>query len=338
MSTARSSDGVSSPEGVSGPEGVFIDPDMPAAWTRMAEIARAAGTDDGRTDLSPAEMRARVEAERAWWNADRPELAEIVETTMPGPNGPVPVRLLYPNTLDPVPAIVYLHGGGWVVGSLETHGRAMHYLALQSGACVVGVDYSLAPEAKFPSAIEEIVAVTRHCHAAAEQYRICPARMAIAGDSAGGNLAIAAALRLRETQPDLLKALGLIYPVTGTDFETESYRTLGEFGLNRAGMEAYFEMYLRGPEDYRDPLAVPMLADLAGLPPSYVYAAGLDVLRDDSVGLDRRLREAGVPGHLEIFEGVPHAFLSLTRTVPAAHKLIRACARDLGESLQGVLP
>ncbi len=315
----------------------YIDPDMPDAWDRMARIMAELGHDDGRTDLTPPEMRARVEAERAWWNADRPELARIVNTQMPGPNGPVPVRLLYPNTLDPVPVVVYLHGGGWVVGSLETHGRAMHYLALQTGACVVAVDYSLAPEVRFPGALEEIVAVTRHCRDHASEHRFCPARIAIAGDSAGGNLAIAAALKLRETDPDLLKALGLIYPVAGADFETESYRTLSQYGLTRDGMLQYFNLYLRGPEDYENPLAVPMKADLANLPTTYVYAAGLDVLRDDSIGLDAKLRAAGVPGHLEIFEGVPHAFLSLTRTVAASHKLIRACARDLSKTLDKVL-
>lgn len=303
----------------------------------MARITSELGHDDGRTDLSPTEMRARVEAERAWWNADRPDLAKIVDTEMPGPNGPVPVRLLYPNTLDPVPVVVYLHGGGWVVGSLETHGRAMHYLALQTGACVVAVDYSLAPEVKFPGALEEIVAVTRHCRDHAPDYRFCPARIAIAGDSAGGNLAIATALKLRETDSKLLKALGLIYPVAGSDFDTGSYQTLGRYGLTREGMQQYFDLYLRGPEDYEDPFAVPIKADLTDLPATFVYAAGLDVLRDDSIALDAKLRAAAVPGHLEVFEGVPHAFLSLTRTVAASHKLIRACARDLSKALDEVV-
>ena len=132
----------------------------------------------------------------------------------------------------------------------------------------------------------------------------------------------------------------MVYGVFGDDFETASYRAFGggAWGLTTADMKAYFAHYLSGPADHDDPRAVPMKADLANLPTTYVYAAGLDVLRDDSIGLDARLRAAGVPGHLEIFDGVPHAFLSLTRTVAASHRLIRACARDLSKSLDEVMP
>jgi len=319
------------------PDAPYIDPDMPAAWERMQRIAAFHGLDGPRHVLTVEEKRERAEKERAWWNEDRPDLARIGDTTFPTPHGDVPVRLLYPTVSEPLPSIVYLHGGGWVVGSLETHARAMHYLAIQTGACVVAVDYSRAPEAKFPVALEQTVAVVQHLKEHVADYDCCPERIALAGDSAGGNLAIGAALKLRETDPDIVKALALIYPVADTDFETESYRTLGRFGLTPEDMQGYYDLYLRGPEDRENPLAVPMKADLAGLPPTYVYAAGLDVLRDDSVNLDRKLREAGVPGRLRTFDGVPHAFLALTRMVPTAHELVRAVSEDLTTALHRVL-
>ena len=152
----------------------WVDPDMQKAFARMAEIAREHDLPADRSRMTPDQARRRMEIDRAWWNQDRPALARVEDVTVPGPTRPVPVRLLYPATADPtpgapapgapLPVIVYLHGGGWVVGSLETHGRAMHALANASGCLVAAVDYALAPENPFPAAITEVAAVVDFLH------------------------------------------------------------------------------------------------------------------------------------------------------------------------------
>jgi len=315
----------------------WVDPDMQKAFARMAEIAREHDLPADRSTMTPEQARRRMEIDRAWWNQERPALARIEETTVPGPTRPVPVRLLYPSTDAPLPVIVYLHGGGWVVGSLETHGRGMHALANASNCLVVGVDYALAPETKFPGAIEEIAAVIDHIVAHAADWGADPTRIALAGDSAGANLALGAHFHLRARGASPVGALGLIYPVTDCDFETESYRRFGggEWGLSRAEMRAFFDHYVRGPEDLKDPRAVPILGDLAGLPPTFVAAAGLDVLRDDAIRFDAKLRAAGVPGSLTVYDGVVHGFMTLTRMVPKAQQLIDDLGGSLSDTLRG---
>ncbi len=315
----------------------WVDPDMQLALARMAEIAREHDLPADRSRMTPAQARHRMEVDRGWWNQDRPPLARIEETTVPGPTRPIPVRLLYPSTDGPLPVIVYLHGGGWVVGSLETHARGMHVLANAANCVVAAVDYALAPEHKFPSAVTEVAAVVEHIAANGADWGVDPTRIAIAGDSAGANIAIGTELHLRARATSPVSALGLIYPVTGNDFETESYRQFGpgQWGLSKAEMQAYFEHYVRGPEDFSDPRAVPMQADVAGFPPSFAAAAGLDVLRDDAVQFDAKLRAAGVPGSLTVYEGVVHGFMTLTRTVPKAQQMIEDLAGNLSATLRG---
>ncbi|NQW10430.1 MAG: alpha/beta hydrolase fold domain-containing protein [Alphaproteobacteria bacterium] len=319
-------------------DNVWIDPDMQRAFARMAEIATQYDLPADRSVLTPEQARRRMELDRGWWNEDRPELARIVDTAVPGPGGDVAVRLLYPVApTGPLPVIVYLHGGGWVVGSLETHARGMHYLALKSGCLVAAVDYSRAPEAKFPVAIEETVAVVEHLVARGGDWGADPARIALAGDSAGANLAVGAVLELRHRGASPIGALGLIYGVFGDDLATGSYQEFdGPWALTTADMKSYFTHYLRGPDDYDDPRAVPMKADVTGFPPSFLHCAGVDVLRDDSVRFDAKLRAAGVPGDLVVHAGVTHGFMGLTRMVPKAHAMIDGIARDVTAALDGV--
>lgn len=316
----------------------WVDPDMQRSMARMAEIAREFDLPADRSQLTPEQARQRMEKDRAWWNQELPALARIVETTVPGPVREIPVRLLYPSTEPDLPVVVYLHGGGWVVGSLETHARGMHVLANAANCVVAAVDYALAPEHKFPTALDEVTAVVEHIVAHGADWGVDPGRIALAGDSAGANLALGTELDLQRRGRSPVKALGLIYPVTDCDFETDSYRAFGggEWGLSRAEMQTYFERYVRGPEDYDDPRAVPMRGDLTGLPPTFVAAAGLDVLRDDSVRLDARLREAGVPCTLTVYEGVVHGFMSLTRMLPKAQAMIEDLAAKLSTTLRNL--
>ena len=318
-------------------EEIWIDPDMRQAFVRMAEIAREYDLPVDRSTLTPDQARRRMELDRRWWNEDRPELARVIDVDVKGPGGPVPVRLLYPSADPSLPIIVYLHGGGWVVGSLETHARSMHVLARESGCVVAAVDYSRAPETKFPGAVLETVAVVDHLIASGREFGVDPAHMALGGDSAGANLAVGAEIELRRRGASPVKALGLVYGVFGDDFETQSYRAFGggSWGLTTADMKAYFAHYLRDGADHGDARAVPMRADLTGFPPSFLHAAGIDVLRDDSVAFDARLRAAGVPGSLTVHEGVIHGFMGLTRMVETSRRMISELGGQIGDTLKG---
>lgn len=299
-----------------------LDPEMAAALARMAEIE--ADLPPMPADPSPTQLRARMEAERLWWNESPPAMHEIVDTSFPGPQGPVPVRLLFPSAERPAAAIVYAHGGGWVVGSLETHRRAMHELALASGACVAAVDYRLAPEHPFPASLNDCIAVVSHIADRGGEVGLDPTRVAIAGDSAGANLAIAAALALAKAGDSPLRSIALIYGAYDPLCDTPSCTEFadGRYGNSTADMRWYWDMYASGADDRANPLYAPALARLSDLPPTHVHAAELDVLRDDSVRLADRLRDVGVPVDLVVHDGVVHSFAVTGRMVSKASRML----------------
>lgn len=312
-----------------------LDPGMAAALRRMAEINREEGLGPPPETPDPVEARRRMSAERRWWNQDLPDMAEVRELEIPGPHGPVPVRILYPETRRPLPALVYFHGGGWVVGSLDTHHRAMRYLALKSGCAVVAVDYRLAPEHGYPVPLDDCIAAVRHVETDGLALGLDPDSIVLGGDSAGANLAVAAALALRDAGASPVKAVLSFYGAFEADCDTASHAEFGDgrFGLSLEGMRWYWKAYAGEAGDLTDPLISLMRADLAGLPPVHLFAAGLDVLRDDSVEMNRRLRAAGIPGTFKIYDGVLHAFINLTRVVDKAHELIDDAAAAVRESL-----
>ncbi|WP_193181944.1 alpha/beta hydrolase fold domain-containing protein [Nisaea sediminum] len=301
-----------------------IDPQMAKAIERMVEIAAEENLGPVPLDPTPREARVRMEAERAWWNQELPEMAEVREETIAGPHGPIRVRLLYPDVPRPAPVLVYFHGGGWVVGSLETHHRAMRYLALKSGCAVAAVDYRLAPEHKFPVPLEDCVAAIDHVRAHGAGWGLDPEKLAVGGDSAGANLALGAALSLRDRGDSPIRSLTLFYGCFDRDLEDESHTLFGDgsFGLSTASMRWYWNHYLKDDADATNPYACPLKADLAGLPPTQLYPAGLDPLRDDSVHMKARMEAAGVPVEYKLYPGVCHAFINLTRMVDQAHELI----------------
>lgn len=305
-----------------------LAPDMLTAIQRMTDIAVAQNINGRREDLSPVAGRQRMEQERAWWNQDLPAVTKSVETVINGPSGDIPVRLIYPTTAKMAPGLLYLHGGGWVMGSLETHHRAMRYLALKTGAVVVAVDYSLSPEARFPVALDESRAVYDHLRQSGAAWGIDGDQLILGGDSAGGNLAAALALDLRDQGDHSLKSLLLFYGVFNSDFDTPSYQQFadGRYGLSREMMTSFFEHYLGPDGDPNDPRVAVLNADLKGLPPTHIYAAELDVLCHDSIVFNTKLRAAGVPGEFRIFPGMVHAFINLTRMVEDAHTLIEQSA------------
>jgi acetyl esterase len=246
----------------------------------------------------------------------------------------VPLRVDRPDDAGgPSPALVFFHGGGWVVGSIETHDGTTRALANRSGCIVVSVDYRVAPDHRFPAAIDDAWTATTWVIDHAEELGIDPARVAVGGDSSGGNLAAAVARRARDAGVPIAFQL-LVYPVTDHSFDTASYDEFSEgYSLTREGMRWYWSQYL-GDADGSDPDASPLrAANLSGLAPAFVASAGLDPLRDESEAYARRLEEAGVPTTLVRYDGMIHGFLRMPAIIDRAADALDDLAAVLAERL-----
>lgn len=255
----------------------------------------------------------------------------ISDREIPGPHGPIPVRVYAPETGEPRPVLAYFHGGGWVLGSRDTADVACRALAAAAGCVLVSVDYRLAPEHKFPVPLDDCVAAVHWLARHAPEIGGDPARIAVGGDSAGGNLSAAAAIRLRDEGGPRLRHQLLVYPVTDAAFETASYRENGEgYFLTRAGMEWFWSHYLPSPERGREELASPLRArDLRGLPSATVITAEYDPLRDEGEAYAERLQAAGVPTRLTRYDGVIHGFFGMVDTLDQADEAIGEAAAAL---------
>jgi acetyl esterase len=313
---------------------------MPIAWVNI--LTGPPVTVDGRTidgriqwllqwlarsgqlaieQTSVAEGRAGYDAFMLEMGGRPAPIGEMVDRTIAGPAGRMRVRLYRPagTVARLLPAILYFHGGGWVMGSLEGYDLVSRYLCARAGCAVVAVDYRLAPEHKFPAAIDDAVAAYRWLAAEAVGLGIDPARLVIAGDSAGGNVAAVTARLVRdEARPPCLQ--WLIYPATDFSFDTPSYASCGEgFMVTRTAMEWFRGHYLNGPADIDDSRASPLKADdLSGLAPALIYTAGFDPLRDEGHAYAERLAAAGVKTIHREFDSLIHGFVGLRGTVPAA--------------------
>jgi acetyl esterase len=270
---------------------------------------------------------ARIVAHRPRIPMQRVESVEI-----PGPGGPIAGRLYVPAAANgPAPLLVYYHGGGWVIGDLDTHDDPCRFLASRSGAAVLSVDYRLAPEHPFPAAAEDALAAYEWAAADAERLGVDPKRIAVGGDSAGGNLAAATCLTAREGGIPLPAMQLLIYPVTETAGTATSRRTFAEgFLLTRADMDWFEERYLPPGTDRDDP-RVDLLGapDLSGLPPAYIAIAGFDPLRDEGLAFAERLRAAGTPVAARLHPGLVHSFANLTAVSPTARAAMLEAAGAL---------
>jgi acetyl esterase len=306
-----------------------FDPEVNA----LIAAVRAQGLPIADPTAMPVE-RARKLAERyhGFVNGRLPRISRAETLTLPGPAGDFPVRIVYPGasvkTGAAVPVIVWLHGGGFVLNSIDTHERLFRLLALRSGAAVVGIGYSKAPEQRFPIQAAEAAAALQWLRAHGAEKGLDPTRVALGGDSAGANLALSAAVA--ETAAGRkLSGLALFYGMYAPDFETESHKEHGDgrYGLSTERMRWYWSQYL-GDADPRDPRAAPLHADLRGLPPTLLAAAGLDCLLDDSLCLAELLTEANVETDLSIYPSLPHSFALMTAWVRAADGAVtRAAAR-----------
>jgi acetyl esterase len=279
--------------------------------------------------LSVAEARAQFAA-RAIPGLRTPEIARVVNRDMQGPGGSLGLRIYTPLGNGPFPLMLFFHGSGFVVCSLDTHDGMCRNLCAGTGCVVVSVDYRLAPEAKFPAATDDCLAATRWAVANAAALDTDPGRVVVAGDSAGGNLAAVTALRIRdEGGPPLLGQL-LIYPVTdyydpGTPSMTEN---ADGYGLTRAGMIWFWDHYLADARDGANPYASPLRTqDLGGLPPALVVTAEYDPLRDEGAYYAERLRQANVPTLLKQWDGMNHGFFFWPGVVDRATAAMdEACA------------
>lgn len=265
-----------------------------------------------------------------------PAVGAVRDLVIPGGAGqPMAARLYQADFADSRPMLLYLHGGGWIAGDLHAYDSLCRELALASHCIVVAVEYRLAPEHKFPAAPLDCLAALRWVAAHAGDLGGDPRRLAIGGDSAGGNLAAAVTQLARDAGDPALAFQLLVYPVTNHAFDTSSYREFAEgYLLTRAGMEWHWELYLPSAADGESPLASPLrAASLAGLPPALVITPEYDPLRDEGEAYAQRLREAGVEVDLRRYAGSLHAFFSLGRYFDQGRRAVA----EAGAALQRAL-
>lgn len=261
--------------------------------------------------------------------------AHIEDRVIPGPGGNLAVRIYRPAAKGPLGVLVYFHGGGWVLNSVDTHDHICRALANAAGCIVVSVDYRLAPEHKFPAAIEDAFAATCWAAANAANFGGDPKRLAVGGDSSGGNLAAVTALLCRDRQGPKLCHQLLIYPVTDYNFETESYQQNAKgYVLTKRSMQWFWQHYLPNEASGANPYASPLRADLHSLPPALVITAEYDPLRDDGEAYAARLKEAGVPVECTQYAGMIHGFLVHMQLLDAGKQAISLAASHLQQAFQ----
>jgi len=269
--------------------------------------------------LSPAELR-KINAELSFYlGAGAPPLPHIEQRTIAVPSGRTLVRLYDPGVPSPAPTVVLLHGGGWMFGDIDTYDGFARQIAHRSQMRVLSVDYALAPEHPFPAPLDDCIAAVRWAVSEGSTLGIDPKRVALAGDSSGGNLALAVSLALRDAGSSPVRGAALMYGVYSLDLDTPSAKAYGggPYFLGTAEMKRYWDDYLQKFADRQNPLAVPMLANLAGLPPLYIAACEFDPLRDDSERLAQRAKAAGVDTEFRLWSGMVHAAVSLMGWIDA---------------------
>lgn len=308
-----------------------LDPRV-AVFLKLTEMR---GGRAAEADLSIAESRLRL-AKKAAAVAGRPAAMAEVRDLVAEANGlRVPVRVYTPEAGKRLPVVIFYHGGGWVQGSLDTHDGVCRAIARKSGSLVVSADYRLAPEHPFPAAVDDAHAVLSWVHANGSLLKADVSRIAVAGDSAGGNLAAAVCLMARDRKGPAIALQVLIYPaLDAAHLDTPSYGMFGEgYGLDRANIDRYIAMYLPEPKDRASPLASPLLADdLAGLPPALVITAGFDVLRDEGGAYARKLQAAGTAARVTRYPGMIHGFVNADRLLPQA----RRATDEIGAAIRRV--
>lgn len=304
---------------------------------RLIDLMVAANRPAWNT-LSPQAARDLYLSLRPAAQGPRPAEARVVDRTIPGPAGELAVRIYRPASAPAdakLPCLVYAHGGGWVFGNLDSHDVLCAQFALEAGIAVFAIDYRLAPEARFPGAFDDVVAGLRWVAANGGSIGIDPTRLAVGGDSAGGNLAAAVSIWARDSGGPKLRLQLLAYPVTDAVGRAESYRRYEDgYGLNAATMEWFFDHYTPDKAHRGDWRVSPLRAtSLSGLPPALVITAGYDPLRDEGRAYAFRLHQEGTQADLVEFGGMLHGFLSSPMLLHGARRGTSLAAAALREAL-----
>lgn len=309
-----------------------VDPQMQAVIERAAKSALPP-----YYSVSAVEARRLYKETRAALYPPVPEVDAVRELAARGPAGPIPLRLYrgLGTAAGALPVLVYFHGGGWTIGDLDTHDIVCRTLANRARCAVIAVDYRMGPEHKFPAAVEDCIAATRWVAEQGAALGVDAARIAVGGDSAGGNLATVVAISLRDAGGPPLAFQALVYPATDQRMDSASHAKFGEgYLLTRNNMLWFRDNYL-APADYEDWRASPIrAADLARLPPAHIITAGYDPLVDEGRAYSDRLVAAGVPVLYECFEGMAHGFLTMGGVVAAANHALYRLAQSLAQAFK----
>lgn len=305
-----------------------LDPQAKAVLDRVAALGLPP-----TSSLSPEAARAQAELTRAPVQGE--PVAKVEDRTAPGPESAIPVRIYTPAGDGPFGALVFYHGGGWVVGTLDGSDATCRALCNAAGCVVVSVDYRLAPEAKFPGPVEDCYAAAAWVAAHAGEIGVDPSRIAIGGISAGGNLAAAVALMAGDRGGPPIRHQMLVVPVVERRFDTRSYMEKAEgYGLTRASMQWYWDHYLAADADADNPYAAPLrAASLAGLPPAHVLTAEYDPLSSEGEAYARALKAAGVPVEFTCYDGMTHGFFSMASVIDKGRRALDDAAAAIRKAL-----
>jgi acetyl esterase len=311
-----------------------LDPQAKAVIELVIKSGRPA-----YNQLSPKDARQMFLETRPASTPTPPEIGAVSNVVAETQAGSIPVRVYRPvgAAADTrLPALVYFHGGGWVIGDLETHDVLCRQITAAADIAVIAVDYRVAPEHKFPAAADDAWAATRWVVANAGRLGVDPARIALGGDSAGGNLAAVVALMARDAGAPSIAFQALLYPVTDVGTETGSYRDFADgYLLTRDAMTWFFDHYLKSADDAKDWRVSPLRApSLAGLPPALIVTAGFDPLRDEGEAYAKALRAAGVRVDYVCYGGMIHGFAPMGRLIDTGNRAVSHIAASLREALR----
>ena len=298
---------------------------------QMQAILDVAAKSGGKPFHAMNPVEARQAAETMFRGTPK-EVAKVTNLKIPGPASEIPLRVYTPSGSGPFGCLVFFHGGGWVIGSLETHDVLCRELTAGAGVVTVSVDYRLGPEHRFPAAPDDCYAATKCALDNAKSINADPNRIAVGGDSAGGNLAAVVSQMARDRGGPRIAFQLLIYPATDCANETPSQREFAQDGyiLSRADMDWFYGHYLRSAADRTNPYACPGTApNLANLPPAFVLTAAIDPLRDEGEAYGAKLRAAGVKVNVKRYEGVCHGFVSMAAMVDVGKQAIADCCAEL---------
>ncbi|MDF0725410.1 alpha/beta hydrolase [Cytobacillus sp. S13-E01] len=300
----------------------------------LLDMMAAAGAPALET-LSPKLAREAfgVSQERLRYGVPEIPVYKIENKTIEGANGDIDIRIYTPKGEGPLPVLVYFHGGGWVIGDLDSHDPLCREIANTAQCVVVSVDYSLAPEHKFPTAVNDAFAATKWVYENAGSINVDSSRLAVGGDSAGGNLAAAVSYLAKQEGAPSITYQVLLYPATNFG-NTESYQLFSEgYFLTKSAMNWFRDCYLNGPEDVRNPLAAPLqIEDKRDLPRALIITAGFDPLRDEGKAYADSLSGAGVETEYKCYDGMIHGFVSMFALLDQG----KVAVEHVGNSLRGV--